>query len=236
MVTRLLLVLSLLAAACTSPRLPPTPPDAPAVVLLHGLGRTHRSMRSMARHLAGDGFRVVNIGYPSRARPADELALLLDRELRANALGSEAVVHFVAHSAGGILARHYLSAHPDFPVGRVVLLGPPNAGSELARRLSFLGFWTGPFAAQLASGPACLPASLPAPHFDLGVIAGDSSVIPPFSWMIDGPDDGFVAVAETRIPGARDHLVVHRAHGWIMDSREVQRQAAHFLRHGAFAR
>jgi pimeloyl-ACP methyl ester carboxylesterase len=191
-------------------------------------------MSSMGRALAHDGFRVVSLGYPSRHMPIDELSTHLDHALQRHVLPAREV-HFVTHSAGGILARYYLAAHPSLPVGRVVQLAPPNNGSELAQRADFLEYWTGPLAAQLVAGPESVPAALPLPHFALGVIAGDRSVLPS-SLAIEGDDDGIVGVDETRADGMRDHLVVHRSHTWIMDSPEVQEQTAHFLQHGAFAR
>jgi pimeloyl-ACP methyl ester carboxylesterase len=225
--------LVLLSGGCAAPPSPSSDSE-PTVVLLHGLVRTSRSMRPMGRALADAGFRVVNVDYPSLDLPIGELAEHLDHALRREVLPAREV-HFVGHSAGGILARYFLAERPDFPVGRMVMLGPPNAGSELAEHADFLERWTGPLTTELARGPDSVPAALPVPPYDLGVIAGDRSVLPS-SWLIEGPDDGLVAVSETHVSGARDHLVVRRSHTWIMNSDEVQRQTVHFLRRGSFAR
>jgi pimeloyl-ACP methyl ester carboxylesterase len=191
-------------------------------------------MAGIGRTLEREGFHVLNLGWPSREagllEQVDRLAARLDAEALA-AAADPAPVHFVTHSAGGILTRAFLAEHPGVPVGRVVQLAPPNGGSRLAgeleRRSRLFEEAFGPL------GPDLARVDLPPPTYELGVIAGDHSWLPSSLW-IPGEDDGVVGVEETRAPGMADHLVVPRTHSFIMHSRVVQRQVLAFLRRGRF--
>lgn len=232
-----------LVAACSSVPVVQDPVEAPgpgqvaeSVVVLHGLGRSRRSMGSMARALGRAGYRVVNLGYPSRSADLPELVEHLAAQLAEAGLGPAdpiaRPVHFVGHSAGGILARAFLAEHPDYPVGRLVQLAPPNAGSSLAtelRELPYFASVVGPLAVTLAD-----PLEAP-PHYPIGVIAGDHSILPTSLWT-RGEDDGIVSVAETRFDGMADHLVVPHTHTFLMNSRTVQSQVVGFLGEGRFQR
>ena len=214
-------------------------PEREAVVLLHGLGRSPRSMRPLARALQARGYDVVNLGYPSRRKTIEELSRHLDAEMARCCSGRAGRVHFVTHSLGGIVLRHYLGNGRVGNLGRVVMLGPPNGGSELVdllNRLPLFRHHAGPARGQLGTGPAGLPARLGAVDFDLGVVAGTRSWNPLFSWLLPGPDDGMVALEKTRVEGMSDFLVVPRTHAFMMRSRDVARQTAAFLRNGAFDR
>jgi pimeloyl-ACP methyl ester carboxylesterase len=208
-------------------------------VLLHGLGRTRRSMRRMNKALRKQGYTVVNIGYPSTREEMPELVAFLDRALHRHCTNESARIHFVTHSLGGILTRAYLAKHPDCPVGRVVMLSPPSSGSEVADRLK--DFWpyrlaTGPMGQQIGTGEDSLPSRLPPISFELGIITGDRTWNPLYSAMVQGVDDGKVAVSRARAEGMRDFLVVHASHTWIMQRKQVIDQVVHFLANGTFRR
>ncbi len=223
------------------------PPDGRAgdspdecVILLHGLARTERSMEKLGRHLAAQGYGVVNAGYPSRTATVQELAEETIPSAVAGCRDNGAKkIHFVTHSMGGILVRYYL-AHNSLPeLGRVVMLAPPNNGSPVVDKLknNFTFQWlNGPAGQQLGTGESSLPKSLGPVDFDLGVIAGDRSVNLLLSRMIPGPDDGKVAVADTRVEGMKDHIVIHATHPFIMKNAQVIDQALFFLKKGAFKR
>jgi len=210
------------------------------VVLLHGLGRTRSSMKGVEWALTKQGYRVVNIGYPSLRMPLERLA---DEHLHA-ALASQVPdgalrVHFVTHSFGGILLRHYLAGHSVPNLGRVVMLAPPNHGSEVVtslRKSPFVRWFAGPNFLRLGTGPEDSPQRLAPVDFELGVIAGDRSFNPWFSALLDGPDDGKVSVASTRVEGMKDFLVVHSSHVGLKWRGETQRQIARFLERGRFGR
>lgn len=251
MTTRPLLKLLLLAAATfglsrgaftAAPAA--TNPAADTVVLLHGLGRGPASLTLVARTLRQRGYRVVTVAYPSQRA---DIATLAERALgpifeaseNADATGR---THIVTHSLGGILVRQYLRAHGVPPtLGRVFMLAPPNAGSEIVDTLE-----TWPLYARL-NGPAGLDLGTAADHaparlgplppaVEVGVIAGSFSWNPLFSALIAGPDDGKVSVARTHVTGETDHLTLPYSHTWLMNRRETRRQVDAFLRDGRFAR
>jgi len=214
------------------------PPANVQVVLLHGLCRTPRSMRPMQRFLEAAGYRVMNVGYPSRSADIGTLGEQVVGGTLEHCLATGATeVHFVCHSLGGILVREYAAKHPDAPIGHVVMLGPPNAGSEVVDRLGHLRLFTwvnGPAGGQLGTGEASAPKQLGPPSFPTGVIAGSRSINWINSLMIPGPDDGKVSVASTRLEGMADHLVIATSHPFLMTNREAMRQTAVFLKCGRF--
>ena len=208
------------------------------VILLHGMGRTSASMKGLEWYLSRRGYRVVNVNYRS-ARVSIEF--LADRQLYRvlqDRIANPAVkVHFVTHSLGGIILRQYLSNHSIQNLGRVVMLAPPNQGSELADFLKSngLGRWIlGKSGQQLGTAATDTPRRLGPVRFELGVIAGDRSWNPLFSWIIPGPDDGKVSVEATKVEGMKAFLVVHSTHTWLMWRRKTLRQIEHFLAHARF--
>ena len=208
------------------------------VVLLHGMGRSALSMKRLEWSLGRQGYRVVNVSYPSTRFPIEKLA---DDYVRPalDEIGKSSPdrVHFVTHSLGGILVRHYLGTHAMTNLGRVVMLGPPNQGSEVADALKSWGFYrllVGPSGLQLGTGAGDLPRRLGPARFDVGVIAGDRSFNPFFSRLLPGPDDGKVSVTSARLDGMKDFLVVHHSHTWLPWRRPVIRQVLAFLEIGMF--
>jgi pimeloyl-ACP methyl ester carboxylesterase len=209
-------------------------PDQPTVVLLHGLGRGDRSMKPLAASLSDAGFRVVNLEYPTRGRP-DELIGLLDIELR-SCCAMTSQLNFVAHSLGGILVRAYLAYHEPPNLGRVVMLAPPNHGSEIAdlARKPIFAWAVGPIVRDLGTNRDSLPNRLPAPYYEVGVIAGNRTLNPVGSALIPGPDDGAVSVERTRLDGMTDFITLPHSHTFIMRADEAAAQTEHFLRYGRF--
>jgi alpha-beta hydrolase superfamily lysophospholipase len=207
-----------------------------AVVLLHGLGRSPYSMRSLATRLEAAGYAVHNVGYPSTRFPPDQLVARLAREVEL--CGREAArVHFVGHSLGGILVRAYLAEQRPANLGRLVMLAPPNHGSELAdlfSRSRALRRVLGPVAPLLGTGAASFPNRLPAPDFEVGVIAGTRSLNPLGTLLIRGPHDGTVSLRSARLDGMADFATVASSHPFIMQSPRVAALVVAFLRGGRF--
>lgn len=208
------------------------------VVLLHGLARTHKSMAKLEKDLKKQDFFVVNMPYPSREKTIEILSretipAVYEQCRRVDAQK----IHFVTHSMGGILVRYYLKHNRLQNLGRVVMLSPPNNGSEVVDKLKNLKLFqwiNGPAGNQLGTNKSSIPKSLGEPYYDVGVITGDRSINLFLSLLIPGKDDGKVSVESAKLAGMKDFLVVHKSHPMIMNDKTVRSQVVHFIRHGKF--
>jgi pimeloyl-ACP methyl ester carboxylesterase len=212
------------------------PAEADNVILLHGLARTESSMAVLERALEQEGYCVTNVGYNSREGDIETLALQAI-EPALTACPDTARIHFVTHSLGGILVRQYLAHHEIENMGRVVMLGPPNKGSEVVdilREVPGFHFINGDAGLQLGTGEASVPNQLGPANFDLGIIAGTHTVNLILSEMIPGPDDGKVSVENTRLEGMNDHLEMEVTHTFMMRNDAVIEQVIHYLEYGRF--
>ena len=206
------------------------------VILLHGLGRTWRSMWLMSRALKQQGYQVHNIGYPSTRLGIQQLA---DQYVMpaVNRLKEASHIHFVTHSLGGILVRQYLQDN-QLPEGsRIVMLAPPNHGSEVADRLMNWKLYRqldGPAGQQLGTAKDSTPNQLPPVAYEIGIITGDRGRLLPTTWWIPGDNDGLVSVNSARLAEMKDFLVIHCGHTFIMNHPQVIRQTILFLQTGQF--
>ena len=209
------------------------------VVLLHGISRTSRSLRRMQAAIRAAGLATLNIGYASRRNTLERLAEDIHPAIERFVDSTEGSIHFVGHSMGGLLARVYLGRHRPKRLGRVVMLGTPNGGSEIADRLKdFLPYrvWFGPAGQQLGTvRDAAFDATLPPVDYPVGIIAGNRSVYPISSVFLPKPHDGRVSVANTRLEGMADHIVIDASHPWLPRNAVAIEQTIAFLRDGRFS-
>jgi triacylglycerol esterase/lipase EstA (alpha/beta hydrolase family) len=206
------------------------------VILLHGLARTNVSMLAMQKAISHAGYKAINYHYPSREYTIAELAEIAISEALAQC-ESATKIHFVTHSMGGILVRQYLRQHKIEKLGHVVMLGPPNKGSELVDLLADLpGFKTvnGPAGMQLGTKDLSVPNSLGPVDFSLGVVAGTQTINLILSSFLPKPNDGKVSVESTKVEGMTDHIELPATHPFMMWNPDVIEQVLFFLKHGRF--
>ncbi len=208
------------------------------VVLLHGLARSASSMKALEARLTNEGYRVSNIDYPSREHMVEALAtLVVGQGIRQCRENSVSRINFVTHSLGGILVRVYLKSNQLDDIGRVVMLGPPNQGSEVVDSLKDTpGFelLNGPAGMELGTRATDIPKSLGPVNFNLGIIAGTHSINLILSTLLPGPNDGKVSVESTKVAGMADFITLPTTHPFMMRNKTVIDQTVYFLKHGEF--
>ncbi len=211
------------------------------IVLLHGIAKSNKSMRSVETVLRREGYETLSLTYPSQKHDLDGLADYLRKKHLTEAFWEDAgTVHFVTHSMGGLVARRYLDKYkadiPSEKLGRVVMLAPPNGGSEVSDLIH--GLWPyqwyyGPAGAELTT--AAQADNQAKPYYDLGIIAGTKKW-PYFvaAFVTPGKSDGRVTVARTKLEGMKDHISVNATHTFIMNKPVVHRHIIEFLKEGKF--
>ena len=195
-------------------------------------------MRPMAEALQEAGFATTNVDYPSKSGTIEEIApVAVGLGLHECRETGATRIHFVTHSLGGILLR-YQNKHDPIPdLGRVVMLGPPNNGSEIIDKTrDWPGFemLTGDAGAELGTDADSMPSRLGSVDFELGVIAGTGTINVFASAMLPDPDDGKVSVASTQVDGMDDFLIVGNSHRYLTRSDVVIRNTESFLINGRF--
>lgn len=208
------------------------------VILLHGLVRTSASMDDLAEMLVARGYHVANVDYPSREHPIEVLSEIAVGEGLAQCGRFEHdSVHFVTHSLGGILVRHYLTHHTLPKLGRVVMLAPPNQGSQVVDNFGWIpgyGLLNGPAGNQLGTDEHSVPRQLGAVSYPVGVIAGTSSINWVLSTVLPDPDDGKVSVEATKVAGMTDFVTLPVSHPFIMTDPDAMAQTVAFIVNGRF--
>ena len=207
------------------------------VIILHGLGRTKRSMDKIERGLTRVGYNVINQGYPSTRQDITTLtegfvAPAVEKCLQRNA----SKIHLVSHSMGGLLIRSYLHENALPKGSRIVMLSPPNQGSEVAEYLKGFAIYRwilGPAAQQLGTRSKLHDKWRPL-TYEVGIITGNRSSDPWFAKLIPGPNDGKVSVERAKLPEMSDFLVIPEGHTLIMRSEITIWQILYFLHVGHF--
>jgi triacylglycerol lipase len=207
----------------------------PPVVLLHGLWRGWRAMQPLARALQDEGFSTLNIPYPSGRLPIETLVARIRPQIEA--IASDGPVHFITHSLGGILARALMAENPPWNTGKIIMLAPPNGGSEIVdwlKKHPLLHLALGPAGRSLGTDGA--PRTLP--FFPAGteaaVIMGRRCSIPAFRRLLDEENDGIVSAGKGRIDGLRGFSVIDADHTFIQMHPETIRLSLSFLKTGVW--
>lgn len=214
-------------------------PTKKCAVLLHGLGRTSWSMNKMAKSLRKNDYIVWNESYPSTEKSIAELSKVIDDALLFCKEQQAEEIYFVTHSLGGILVRYYFQDVSSDSVKKIVMLAPPNKGSEVAdayKDWMWYQWFTGVAGQELGTEPTSVPNSLAPISVPVGVIAGTSSSDPWFSNLFSGPNDGKVSVESAQIPEMVDFMTVDSGHTFIMKSNTVIENVLYFFDNGTFKR
>lgn len=208
------------------------------VILIHGMGRTRFSMRSLEKYFQNHGYHVINKSYDSRSKPIETIAIEHIGQLLGSIDSEEyETIHFVTHSLGGIMLRYYLTHHKIDKLGRIVMIAPPNQGSEVAelyRDKLWYKLATGKPGQQLYIHNNPLLEQLKPVPADVGIMIGTKSSDPWFNHAFAGPHDGKVSVQSARLPEMKDFITVDHGHTFIMNNKKVQQQIEYFLQHGVF--
>jgi hypothetical protein len=205
-----------------------------AVILIHGIVRSSKSFNKMAQTLKQDGYTVIGFDYPSTQVEITKSAEYLHQLLES--LEGVEKISFVVHSMGGLLVRCYLNDHKDERIERMVMLGVPNHGANMADLLKnnlLFKLIFGPAGKQLGINGGFID-SLPTPEFEFGIIAGARGKEKGFNPLIPGDDDGTVSVESTCLPGACDFATVPALHSFMMNHADTITYTRHFLKTGQF--
>ena len=234
----LLFILTFFPILTSCVQAPPAPQKNECIILLHGMGRTSYSMKTLEKYLSARGYQVINQGYPSTSEPIKDIAENYVAGAVEQCLEKQPEkIHFVTHSLGGILVRQYLQNHSIPEGSRVVMLSPPNKGSELADYLR--DFWlykwrNGPAGQELGTGPRSVPNNLEPVNAEIGVLTGNMSFNPMFSQLIPGEDDGKVSVERAKLAEMNDFIVIPATHTFIMKNKTALEQVLFFIENGKF--
>ena len=208
------------------------------VLLVHGIGRGAATFGELPQNLRKAGFEARAISYPSTRATIDDHALQLERLL--NRMGRYDEVSFVTHSMGGLVVRQLLARDgawkSQIMPGRLVMIAPPSQGSAIAKVLQPLLPYK---LAYGAAGQQLTPLQvrkIPLPDIPFGIIAGGKRNSAGYNPLVPGDDDGTVAVAETRLIGAVDFIVLPGLHGFIARSVLIEQPVVKFLETGQFNR
>ena len=232
----LLLSFLLLASPASAQDAADKPSDY--VVLLHGIGRSASAMEKMAKDLRARGYTVLNVNYESRTYDIATLAERMHADIAAFNVDKTRKINFAGHSMGALVIRAYINNHRPENLGRVVAIGSPNKGSEVADFLNNFGLYDsfyGPAGQQLTTAYD-ISQTLGKPDYEVGVIAGDRTIDPLSTLIIPGTDDGKVSIVSTHIDGEKDHIVLHANHATMPMNAAVIIETAHFIRYGFFKR
>lgn len=211
------------------------PMQGEAVILIHGIVRSSKSFGKLRSQLKEAGYTPIGFDYPSTRVSIEESAEYLHSLI--GSLKGVQKIHFVVHSMGGILVRQYFAKHADERVTRLVMMGVPNRGAELADWLQSNLIYKlvyGPAGRQLISGENGLIAKLPPPKCEFAVIAGGRGDDRGFNPLLPGDDDGTVTIESARLPGAADFLRVDCLHSFLMFDDQAMAATVRFLKQGAF--
>jgi len=235
------ILLCLLSLVIVNPLYASLPHKNETVILLHGILRSDCSMERLERAFQVKGYQTINIDYPSRKFSIEDLTQQVYEQLPKAQLKQSNKIHFVCHSMGCLISRNLIQQYHLKPMGRVVMMGPPNQGSEVAdvmkKYLNGIFKWLyGPAGQQLGTDEAGFWRQLKPVNYEVGIIAGDRSINPIAAFVLPGKDDGEVSIKRAHVPGEKDFIVIHATHTFMIANKNVIKQAVNFIELGYFTK
>lgn len=210
--------------------------QAHLVVLLHGISKSDSSLKGLEKFINSHGFSTLNINYPSTKYTIQELIELVHIKISPE-LNNYNIVSFVGFSMGGLIIRAYLNRYKILNLGKVVMIGTPNNGSEVANFFQdhylYKKFF-GPAASQLVTSQKFLNNIYGTPYYECGIIAGNLSLDFYYFLFKGKSNDGKVTVDSTKLEAMKDHIVVKASHWYLPKSKTVWRLILNFLVHSTF--
>ena len=212
------------------------PVEGQWVILVHGLLSSPRAMARIEKALLLNGYQVINFEYDSRKHSIRTAASMLEKEIGQNVPPYAKALHFVTHSLGSIIVRYYLAEHDVDNMGRFIMIAPPNHGSlwgkKLVKRLPFFKYILGIAGKEVQHSPG---SRLPKPPpCEFGIIAGGTGNRWGLNPLIPGDNDATICVAETRLEGMKEHILVKGQHTLLLFQKRVINNIISFLGTGKF--
>lgn len=206
------------------------------VILLHGILGEKKCMKKFADFLENNGYKTLNIGYASSKYDISTICNHIHAEILdfSNKVDK---INFIGFSLGGLIIRAYLNINKPTNLNRVVMIGTPNKGSEIADYLK--NYWIykklyGPAGQQLTTDQSNFREIFGNIYYELGVIAGESSVNFIANKIINQSNDGRVSIINTYIKGLSDHIVIKSHHRKLTSNQQVWKLSLDFLNKGKF--
>lgn len=206
------------------------------VVLLHGILRTNRCMKGLTVFLEKENYEVLNLDYPSSKYDILSIAKLIHSQIK-NFSSQTVKTHYVGYSMGGLIIRAYLHLYRPSNLGRVIMLGTPNQGSEIADFLKPFGIYKilyGPAGQQLITDQKNIKKIFGNINYELGIIAGSSPFYLLANKIIGKKSDGRVSIVNTKIEGMKEHIIIKSGHTMLASNKTAWRLTLSFLKTGNF--
>ena len=206
------------------------------IVLLHGIFRSSKHMAKLDGYCSDNGYKTINIDYPSTKFDLMSLAALIWRQIQ-DQIDDEGTINFVGYSMGGLLVRIILNKYKVRNLGKIVMIGTPNKGSEVADFLKnnrLYKKFLGPAGQQLITDQSGLQFIVGSMPYEIGGIAGSVCIYPLGALLVQGRNDGVVSVENTKLAGMKDHIIVPYPHFYLPYSKQVHKLTLNFLRYGRF--
>jgi pimeloyl-ACP methyl ester carboxylesterase len=206
------------------------------VVLLHGMAVNSLYMLRLEKALSKEGYQIINMDYPSRKSTISDISNMIFKKLNLINKESNLKVHFVGFSMGCLVIRELLGKNELPNVGNIVLIGPPNHGSQvsdfLVNNIFYKAFF-GPAGQQLTTNFA-KNNPFPSLQHTFGIIAGNVCLDPFSYFILPKENDGKITVESTKLEGMKDHIIIPISHTLMVFSNEVIKQVIYFLKYSHF--